>query len=1079
MTAASMAPLCALALHGAALAQQTDTISTSTTTPINTATAVSGGPGNIDVAAGGSVNPTSAGPAVTLNSNNTVSVEGSIGMNNVNNGVGIEETGNNTGAINVSGTISIGESFSAASNKDGYTYSGRYGIWTQGNLNGGVNLTGSVSVQGNNSYGVYIGNGLSGGASNGVLGLGGGVSLTGDSGAAVYTAGEVGAVQVTNTVTAKGQYSVGLQTTGTIDGALNVFSTISSTGYASTTRPTTSTLLNEVEGQPGQIEQGGSALVVQGSVAGGIFLGAPPQGTTSNSTTVVDGNTLGEEAASEGTAVIETFGVAPAMVIGGTSPITIGEYGSANANGFGPGDNNFGLIVEGDILASGVYDNFSALGLDIGNGNGGVTISGGIRIANTGVITATSYGSNATAVLLESGASTPLIQNEGTITATIAASSNPVSANAVLIQSGASVPSFVNIGTVSANVTGDSASAYAIVDKSGTITNFTNQGQISASIAATKAGDTTTGSTIALDLSANTSGVTFNQNVGGEDGLTEAITGDVLLSQTGTNTVNISAGYIDGALSLGKGSGGQLNISNGAVYDGALTFTGTGLAVNLSTGAVLQDNSPTIINGSSLTIDGTSKLVFAIDPQYSAQTGVTNTQFNVATAKIASGATIGANFLSAPKGVQTFTIVQATSLTAGSTTLATISPYLFNTTAQANAAAGTVTLTVQPKTAAQLGLNKAEAAAYPAIYASLGQDSGIQSALTNAPTQSSFLSAYQQMLPDSAGDVFQVVTSMSKAVARASVGAAGFDGSGAVGVKGTTDDADDEEDDIGSQGGLWASEYLIGINQDRADNEAYRAVGLGLVGGLDFDGYGADISFASANVVKPHDPGDSIVSISRVETGLYATPQFGILHTEARLAAGYLKISDRREFAASETSGDQSTVSTVSRTANGSWNGYDLSGRLGASAPFDLTRHIFMMPEAHVDVFDVSEGRYSEGGGGQGYDLDVSARNSTESSVTAGFVTGLHYGTTFVFKPQLELAWDDVLTGGPGATTARFAYGGPNFTVPANSVSGGAGVIRLKLDGDGEYVHFAVEAGGEFRSDYQNADIRAVFRISY
>jgi hypothetical protein len=376
-------------------------------------------------------------------------------------------------------------------------------------------------------------------------------------------------------------------------------------------------------------------------------------------------------------------------------------------------------------------------------------------------------------------------------------------------------------------------------------------------------------------------------------------------------------------------------------------------------------------------------------------------------------------------------------------------------------------------------LNKAETAALPAIYASLGQDSGIQTALTNASTKSAFLPAYQQMLPDSAGDVFQVVTSMSKAVARASIGAAGFDGSGAVGKRGTTDDADNEEDDIGSQGGLWASEYLIGINQDRADNEAYRAVGLGLVGGLDFNGYGADISFASANVVKPHDSGDSIVSINRVEAGLYATPQFGILHTEARLAGGFLKISDRREFAQNVTTGDQSTVSTVSRTANGSWNGYDLSARLGASAPFDLTRHLFMMPEAHLDVFDVSEGAYTEGGGGQGFDLKVSARRSTQSSVTAGVVTGLHYGSTFVFKPQLELGWDEVITGGPGATTARFAYGGPNFSVPANAVSGGAGVIRLRLNGDGEYVHFAVEAGGEFRSDYQNADIRAVFRVSY
>ncbi len=203
------------------------------------------------------------------------------------------------------------------------------------------------------------------------------------------------------------------------------------------------------------------------------------------------------------------------------------------------------------------------------------------------------------------------------------------------------------------------------------------------------------------------------------------------------------------------------------------------------------------------------------------------------------------------------------------------------------------------------------------------------------------------------------------------------------------------------------------------------------------------------------------------------------MHTEARIAGAYLRVSERREFAATATSGDLSTVSTVSRTANASWSGYDISGRLGASAPFDITRHFFLMPEAHVDFFDVSEGSYRENGGGQGFDLNVAARNSTQSSVTAGVVAGLHFGNTFVFKPQIEMGWDEVVTGGPGLTKAQFAYGGPTFSVPANSVSGGAGVVRLQLNGDGEFVHFAVEAGGEFRSDYQNADVRAVFRISY
>jgi hypothetical protein len=1099
MAAASLAPFCLLAMHGAAMAQTTYSITSSTTAPVDTLGTLGAAGGNLDIASGGSVNPTVTGPAVNLDSQNAaVTVEGSIGFSNVDGAVGIQAQAGTSGSITNTGAISIGETFAPGINKDGFSYepyaqgTGRYGIETVGAFTGGISAgtytyststgvvtaqtySGSIDVTGNNSYGIFIGGGLAGGPGVGFLNISGTVTVSGDNSVGVWTQGEItGGVQINNTVSVHGEYTTGVQTTGPIDGSLTIYSTVTSTGYASATRPTTSVILNDVQGTPSQIEQSGSALVVQGSVGGGIFLGAPPANTVAGTASDLDGDGVPDGA--EGTAAVETFGSAPAFVIGGASPITIGQFGSCIAAGYGPGDNCFGLIVEGVVAGDGIYDNVSGTGLQIGGYGGTVNISGGIRISNTGNISASAYQNNATAMILGSGAITPLIQNEGTITATLAADSGAHSASALIIQSGASVPTLLNYGTISALSTGDAASAYAVVDQSGTVSTVLNQGTISVSLTPTIATDATTGSGVALNLSNNTTGVTLTQSVGGPNGGTPSIVGDVLLSQTGPNNVQLLAGTVTGALSLGSGTGSQLTINNGASYQGALTYTGTGLTVSVPNGT-LQDNSPTTITGPSLSLGASGKLVFAIDPQHAAGGGI-NTQFNVGTATIANGASLGATFVSAPAFTQVFTVIKATSLTTGATSLAVTSPYLFNTTAQANPTAGTVTLTVQPKTPAQLGMNKAEAAAYPAIYASLGQDASIENALINAPTASTFDSAYRLMLPDSAGDVFQVVTSMSKAVARASIGAAGFDGSGSV-ARATTDDSDEEEDYTGSQGGLWASEYIIGINQNRADNEAYRAVGLGLIGGLDFDGYGADISFASSNVVKPHDPGDSIVSISRLEAGLYAAPQFGILHTEARVAAGFLRISERREFAAQITGGDLSTVSTVARTANASWNGYDLSARLGASAPFDVTQHFFVMPQAHLDVFDVQEAGYTESGGGQGFDYKVGARNSTQTSVTAGVVSGLHFGSTFVFKPQLELGWEEVVNGGPGATNAQFVYGGPHFSLPANAVSGGAGVVRLQLNGDGEFVHFAVEAGGEFRSDYQNADIRAVFRVSY
>ena len=128
------------------------------------------------------------------------------------------------------------------------------------------------------------------------------------------------------------------------------------------------------------------------------------------------------------------------------------------------------------------------------------------------------------------------------------------------------------------------------------------------------------------------------------------------------------------------------------------------------------------------------------------------------------------------------------------------------------------------------------------------------------------------------------------------------------------------------------------------------------------------------------------------------------------------------------------------------------------------------------------ENAYSERNNGQGsgsaYDFVVNQRNGTQTNGTVSLVTGLRFGNLFVISPQLELGYDKVLTGGPGDTTARFAYGGPSFTVMPNQI-GGAAVGRLSLRGDGNYVHFSLQAGGEYSSSYHSMDMKAVFRLAF
>jgi hypothetical protein len=138
-----------------------------------------------------------------------------------------------------------------------------------------------------------------------------------------------------------------------------------------------------------------------------------------------------------------------------------------------------------------------------------VTVEGGVR--NIGSIAAAAAGADATAVLFGANVSTPVLRNESSIQAG-ASGDGQHSATAVLIAQGASVPTLNNAGTITAGFSGNHGDAVAIRDLSGTLTSLTNSGSIVTSITPNADDETAVdGSAVALDLSANTTGVTIRQ----------------------------------------------------------------------------------------------------------------------------------------------------------------------------------------------------------------------------------------------------------------------------------------------------------------------------------------------------------------------------------------------------------------------------------------------------------------------------------------------------------------------------------------------------------------------------------------
>lgn len=1070
LTAAALTPLW-FAAQGSA---QTLTISSSQTTPVATATAVNSAPANVTITTGGSISPTTAvSPAITLNSNNSITHQGSIQFTGLDSATGVLIQGGNTGSFTNSGSISVTTSYSASdTNSDGVneapfaTGTDRRGILVRGTspFVGAINNASgsSVAVKGNNSYAVSIESDVTGS-----LTQAGSLSLIGDNGAALTTSGKVsGPVLVTGVVSAQGKSSDAIRLLGDVGGRVSVYSSLNSSGYGTTTRPTTTTTLNTVQATATEVQQGGSALIIGGNVGAGVYLGAAPSGTTSGSTSDVDGDGVAD--GSQGTAGLTTFGSAPALVVGAAGrSITLSPLSLTVST-------PYSLAIAGAVTGSGVYDGVTATGAQFGVNGGNVTFAGGAKVSGT--ISASSHGADATGLRVQSGTTLPVLEITGQVGASIdqpgltnnAVTPYTATATALLINSGATLSTVTNSGTIASAIAGDTAAASAIVDRSGSLTTLNNSGKIGASVTAATSGSTATGATTALDLRANTLGFTLNQtqapNVTATDSSGKSTTttpasptmiGDIWLGN-GPNTLNLRSGSVTGALSLGNGASSIL-LDGGAIYTGSLTYGGTALGITVTNGT-LTNTSASTIKASSLTLGSKGVLGFDVDPVNGTATKIIVN----GPATLASGAKLSVNLRSNITSAQTYTLIQASSLTSAASDLTLLSslPYLLYGSTVTTPSAGTISLVVRPRTALEMGLNRSQASFLTPFYNSLTGDSTVQSSFLAQTNRNDFLRLYNQVLPEYAGGTFQALRQSAQAIGRAT----------------------------GTQNGVpldgralnaWGQQIYFGVNQDSGQTNGFRGRGFGFATGIDShtDGFGVlglSAGLVSTTIRDPNVPSDSPTTATHLEGGAYWQGSMGRFVVDLRGAAGYIWYKDRRQFIATNSSG-----ATYLRSAPSSTRGYSLTGHAGVTYETKLSKAIYVRPSVSLDYFRATEGAWSNSSGGNAIALSVNKRVGDAASATANVTLGGTFGHDTLWRPELDLGYRNTVSGTAGDTRGRFKASGASFTLTPQDIKGGAALTRLRLRAVNPYYELAFEAGGEVQSGYKAADLAAKLSIRF
>ncbi len=1062
-TAVALAPL-ALACG----AQAEVVVSTGRTTPITTATAGTGGTADdVRLASGGSVTLTS-GVAITLNSNNILDMDqgSTIVMDKAADGAtGIQVVGGITGQLDFGGLISITDDLTSAedTDKDGdldgefATGTGRYGIRFTGPDPFTGNFTAdtgsAITVQGNQSYGVSIESAIIGNIYSQAA-----VVVTGTDSYGYRVAGDVdGKVRVGGNVSVLGGGATGAAFEGDITGALTWEGNLTATGYRYTSRPISEDVRSKLDAD--DLLQGGSALHVAGNVAGGVLLNSRPK-FDSNNPTVLDQDGDGVDDAKEDNSAITVYGGAPAVLIASDArDIALGAYGID--------DEAYGFINRGTITADGVFDGIATTAVQIGGLGYAVDVEGGFR--NQSSITARSYDADAVGVRFADGAIVPTFNTSGSITA-ITTGDTTNSATAVLVQSGSTMGSITNSGDILVGVVGENLTGYGIRDESGLVTSITNAGLIQVSGTSGDADVAFAGDLIAIDMTANTTGVTITQlgiNDGDDDGNADTtdpdedgdgvddadeplIVGEIRLG-SGADTVDIQNGQVDGDISFGDGADSLL-ISGGARVNSALSDTDGLLDITVSNG-ILDARQTGAIDVTSLNVGANGNLIVTIDPASSSAGG-----FNVnGAATFADGAGLGVRFNSLLQSdSQRFTIVNADSLTYGAIDTASLdenSPYLFVATAGADIAAGDVYVDVRRRTADEIGMIGSETAAFNSIYNAFDDDEALLALFLGQTDREDFMNLYQQMLPDHSGGSLSSLATGVDAVTRALVGR------NQTAAKGETS--------------AWLQEINFYAEKDTDQAYGFEAEGFGVAGGVERGtengALGFSFAFTSSDLEDPESQAEEVLSANLLELGVYWRAQGEQWTTWARAAAGYAYFDSTRQLVGPG----------ILRRAEADWNGFTATIAGGISYEGQLGDGWYYRPEFMAEYFMLHEGNRREEGGGNGFDLEIDERDGSMLTATAAVSIGKTFGKDGWMRPELKIGYRHNLSFDAGETIARFVSGGSDFTLNGDAIEGGGPIVGLRLNIGNELGMLSLEADAEMIDDYVRYALllRASFRF--
>lgn len=1048
------------------------TVSTARTSSASTAAGDGNGPGNIVVESAGSI-AVSDPTIITLNSDHSVTTRGALSTTAESNATGIlvDLSANRTGSVQnltqmvVQGPASGSALANSPVNNAGIRLTGP-GTFTGAIIN---DVGGIIGVGGNGSSGIAVESTLIGDlTNNGVL------EVAGTDSFGVKTTGRIiGNVNTSGAISAINTNGVGVYIGGGVQGAFVHSGTVTAGNPERLVSPD-GIRLERTAPLPAKAGLWVASDLTDGfQIAGNRYTLAQVQlDPTLAAATPID-------------ATVDTFGPGPAVLITQGGPGVLGNITLGRR-----GDSEYSFIHQGILTTSGAIAGTNAVTVNIeGQSSGGTiyttTLTGGF-INDGGDINAFALDAAATGVRIGAYGIMPALTNAGDIsvattdsttnTATGVVGTKGGSAYGIVIEPDAQVRTVLNSGRISTVSDGLTSGAYGIVDRSGSVVTFGNAGDI---ITTLPAGGT--GERIAVDFRANSAGMAFNN--------TGTITGDVLLgggfqsltmsgggtvngavtfqagsAKTGASVVDLNGATITGRINLGNGDGGVTlagaNARGGfTMGTGTLAhFTASSSDFSLLSAGPLQAQTASFINGSKVNFDISGN---AGAPLLTANGQVT----------ISADTKLVTTITGILEGRQVYTLIDAGTLTLGAplSQMTEVPASFMNNIAFGISPtdSGVLQLTVERRSAADLGLGPNMTAVYGALAPALNQDTAVATALSGLATQTEFLNGLRELMPDSSGAILQ--TALSSAEASSAMIRRRLLGVARGGAP------DHSRGDIAS---FWVQSLgNYGDQQGRGEQNGFSYWGLGIALGADFPvtpsgNTTLGVSFVeswhsvSLNVAQ-HSP----VQFYSTQLHAYGHHQSGPLYVQGIVGGAYNTYDQPQRTV---------TFGGLNRIAVGKWSGYQYNGSVEAG--YLIRRGLYEMgPYARLSYLNITENAYTETGGGLGVDLNVDERTGKSLRGSAGFVVNRNIPLSFdsYIEAQFRGGFTREFMNDPVAVSARFASGGPTFTNIGNTWGENRFTAGLGIAHKDSYSSVSLDYDAEVSSGFLSHTAAVTIRFRF